>query len=202
MNPKDIADLGAYTTDAKKIQKKSREIVRGIVGDDTDEDRIRQRVVMATGDPSFKDLLIFKNDPIKTGISAICEKKPIFTDVNMAKVGITKCECEIYCSLDYSKGKEKTRTSSGFIELNERLNDGIIVIGNAPSATLTICDLVKKGIKPRLIIATPVGFVNASESKEEVRGLNISSITSIGTRGGSPVAVAIINDIIRMAFEK
>jgi precorrin-8X/cobalt-precorrin-8 methylmutase len=75
------------------------------------------------------------------------------------------------------------------------------VIGNAPSALLVLCDLIQKGIKPALVIGTPVGFVNAAESKELLRTLDIPSISNEGTRGGTPVAVAAMNEIITMFVE-
>src|SRR5665648_1264717 len=52
-------DSGARTKEAKAIYETSRRIAREIVGDDTPEDRIRQRCVVSTGDPQFKDLMRF-----------------------------------------------------------------------------------------------------------------------------------------------
>ena len=57
-------------------------------------------------------------------------------------------------------------------------------------------------MRPALVIGCPVGFVNAAESKEALRKLNVPSISTEGTRGGSPVAVAAINEIITMFAEK
>jgi precorrin-8X/cobalt-precorrin-8 methylmutase len=70
------------------------------------------------------------------------------------------------------------------------------VIGNAPSALLVVCDLIRQGSRPALVIGIPVGFVNAAESKEVLRTLDVPSISTEGTRGGTPVAVAALNEII------
>jgi precorrin isomerase len=51
-------------------------------------------------------------------------------------------------------------------------------------------------------VATPVGFVNAARSKELIRELTIPSITTVGTQGGTPVAVAIVNGLISMALQR
>jgi len=51
--------------------------------------------------------------------------------------------------------------------------------------------MIENGLYPALLVATPVGFVNAAESKELVRTLAVPSITCVGTRGGTPVAVAV-----------
>jgi precorrin-8X/cobalt-precorrin-8 methylmutase len=61
--------------------------------------------------------------------------------------------------------------------------------------------MVKQGIRPALIIGTPVGFVNAAESKEALRQLGIPSISNEGTRGGTPVAVAAMNECITIHAE-
>jgi precorrin-8X/cobalt-precorrin-8 methylmutase len=200
-------DFGARTEEAQEIAKMSRALVRSIVKGDMPEDRIRQRCVIATGDPGFAGLMRFNNNPIKAGIEAINRDVTIFTDIKMAQVGITKRGhiCDVRCALDYgSEIAERTgatRTSSGFMALEKELEGAIIVIGNAPSAALTVCRMVERGLKPALLIATPVGFVNATESKEKVRSLDVPSITCIGTRGGTPVAVAVVNELIEMAAQ-
>lgn len=76
-----------------------------------------------------------------------------------------------------------------------------MVIGNAPSALITVCSFVDEGIIPALIIGTPVGFVNAAESKELLRTKTVPSVSNDGTRGGTPVAVASLNEIITMFTE-
>ena len=198
-------DLGAQTREAREISEKSRRIVRGIVKGDSPEDRIRQRCVIATGDPSFAELMRFSNDPIKAGTSAIKRDAPIFTDIRMAQVGITKRghKCDVRCVLDTGNDIAErtgvTRTSAGFMALEKELDGAIIVIGNAPSAALVVCDMIERGLKPALLVATPVGFVNAAESKEKVRALDIASITCVGTRGGTPVAVAVVNELVEMS---
>ncbi len=198
-------DFGARTKEAREISVKSHAIVRRIVKGDKPEDRIRQRCVMATGDPSFAELMRFNNDPVNAGISGIKKGATIFTDIKMAQVGITKRghTCDIRCVLDagneIAKKTGATRTSAGFRALEKELPGAIIVIGNAPSAALTLCDMIELGLKPALLVATPVGFVNAAESKERVRSLKVPSITCVGTRGGTPVAVAVVNELVEIA---
>lgn len=198
-------DFGARTREAREINEKSRAIVRSIVKGDTPEDRIRQRCVIATGDPAFANLMRFNNEPIKAGIEAIKKGSVIFTDIRMAQVGIMKRghNCDVICVLDaggeIAESTGATRTSAGFMALEKELEGAIIVIGNAPSAALIVCGMVEHGLRPALLVATPVGFVNAAESKEHVRELDVPSITCVGTRGGTPVAVAVVNELVEMA---
>ncbi|MDV0445525.1 hypothetical protein MmiAt1_11080 [Methanimicrococcus sp. At1] len=205
-------DFGAGTDEAKTIYMKSRTYIEGVVGNKTPEDRIRQRCAVATGDISVADIMEFRHDPIAAGVAAIEAGAPIFTDISMVKAGITRSghNSEIICVLDEDKDAEIakeygiTRTSAGYLAARDRLNGAIIAIGNAPSAAITVSRLIERGLRPALIVATPVGFVNAAESKEIIRDMEvpIPSVTCVGTRGGTPMAVASVNEIIAIANEK
>lgn len=200
-------EFGARTREAKEINEKSWSIVQSIVKGNTPEDRIRQRCVIATGDTAFAEIMRFDNDPVNAGINAIRNGRSIFTDIRMAQVGITRQghKCDVRCVLDegadIARKTGVTRTSAGFMALETELDGAIIVIGNAPSAALTVCRMIDEGLRPALIVATPVGFVNAAESKEKVRTLLVPSITCVGTRGGTPVAVAVVNELVEIQFK-
>jgi len=203
------SDLGAVTPQAREISSRSRSIAREIVGDAGYHDRVRQRCVIATGDPEFASLLRFENDPVRVGIDAIRRNSAVYTDIRMVAVGISKIghDCPVTCVLDLAAGKDfvdrygVTRTSAGFMALGRDLDGSIVVIGNAPSAALTVCELIKDGVRPALVIGIPVGFVNAAESKELLRSLDVPSITCVGTRGGTPVAVASMNELIAITAQ-
>lgn len=200
-------EFGARTREAKEINEKSWSIVQSIVKGNTPEDRIRQRCVIATGDTAFAEIMRFDNDPVNAGINAIRNGRSIFTDIRMAQVGITRQghKCDVRCVLDegadIARKTGVTRTSAGFMALETELDGAIIVIGNAPSAAFTVCRMIDEGLRPALIVATPVGFVNAAESKEKVRTLLVPSITCVGTRGGTPVAVAVVNELVEIQFK-
>ena len=93
-----------------------------------------------------------------------------------------------------------------FVKLSARedIDGGIVAIGNAPTALLEVIKMVKEGIvKPALIIGIPVGFICASESKEELSKLeNIPFITNVGRKGGSSSAAAIINALYKLVRAK
>jgi precorrin-8X/cobalt-precorrin-8 methylmutase len=87
--------------------------------------------------------------------------------------------------------------------LGTRLNGAIVAIGNAPTALLALLDLVDhKEIKPALVVGMPVGFVQAKESKDELMKRNIPHITVVGSRGGSAMAVAVVNALLKIAVER
>jgi precorrin-8X/cobalt-precorrin-8 methylmutase len=200
-------DLGATTAEAYAISHTSRLLARRTVGNDTLEDRIRQRCSVAVGDFDMAGLLRFQHGPVEAGLDALSRSAPIFTDIRMVEVGIQKRghHSQVTCVLDRGAMRADregiTRTSAGFLEIGSALTGSIVVIGNAPSALLSVCQFIRDGIVPALVVGTPVGFVNAQESKEELRNLAVPSVSNVGTRGGTPVAVAAINEIITMYSE-
>ncbi|PWR70508.1 precorrin-8X methylmutase [Methanospirillum lacunae] len=197
-------DIGADTEEGYDISSRSREIARNTIGDKTPEDRIRQRCSIAVGDFAMAELMRFCYDPVLAGLTALAKGVPIFTDIRMVETGIQKKghTSQVHCVLDIPAETEQsgtiTRTSAGFLAARDQLDGSIIVIGNAPSALLVVCDMIRDGCKPALVIGTPVGFVNAAESKEVLRTILIPSISNEGTRGGTPIAVAALNEIITM----
>ncbi|MFA4876892.1 MAG: precorrin-8X methylmutase [Methanoregula sp.] len=200
-------DPGADTKEGYAISKKSRTLAREMVGNATVEDRLKQRCSVAVGDFAMADLMRFHGSPVTAALDALRSHAPIITDIRMVQVGIQKKghTSEVLCALDYGSeiARERgiTRSSAGFLALQEKLPGSIVVIGNAPSALLSLCGMVRDGIRPALIIGVPVGFVNAAESKELLRTIDIPSVSTEGTRGGTPVAVAAINECITIFIE-
>lgn len=200
-------DPGADTPEGYAISKKSRTLAREVVGNTTVEDRIRQRCSIAVGDFAMADLMRFCHDPVPAALAALGAGSPIITDIRMVQTGIQKKghRSEVLCALDFgadiAKEREITRSSAGLIALQDRLNGAIIVIGNAPSALLALCSMIGEGTRPAVIVGTPVGFVNAAESKEVLRTMPVPSVSNEGTRGGTPVAVAALNECITIFIE-
>jgi len=152
-------------------------------------------------------LLRFHKKPVEAGLAALSVSAPLVTDIRMVQAGIQKKghTSPVLCALDYgaemAAAQGITRSRAGIQALGDKLEGSVIVIGNAPSALLAVCELVREGCRPALVIGTPVGFVKAAESKEELRTLDIPSVSNEGTRGGTPVAVAAVNEIITIYAE-
>jgi len=174
-----------------------------------DEFAVIRRVIHATGDFSFANRIRFHPDAIQAGLDAIRSGKNILTDVNMAAAGISrnllapyggKIICRVadpeIAKIAVEKGLTRSQTA---IETGMRDNVGIIAIGNAPTALITVMNLIADGtIKPDLIIGVPVGFVNAEESKEILLEKPYPYISCTGRKGGTTVSVAIVNAILRL----
>lgn len=91
-----------------------------------------------------------------------------------------------------------TRSAAAVDLWRDQIEGAIVLIGNAPTALFRLLELLDAGApKPAAIIAAPVGFVGAAESKAELvrdpRG--VPYITLLGRRGGSAIAAAALNAI-------
>lgn len=173
--------------------------------------KIVQRVIHATGDFSFAENMRFSPGAIDHGLAAIQAGKNILTDVNMVATGISKnlltqwggkVICKVAEKEIAGKAKALNKTRSEMAIEQGLLEDiGIVAIGNAPTALLKVLDCLK-GKDPAycpLVIGIPVGFVNAAESKELLNMTKLPFITGLGRKGGSPVAAAAVNALIRLA---
>jgi precorrin-8X/cobalt-precorrin-8 methylmutase len=172
--------------------------------------QIVKRIVHASGDPDIASSIRFSSSAVTKGLYAITGSRPIITDVRMVAAGINKHHagihgCSIICAVDATDGQTQhetekiTRAAAAMRNLTKEIDNSIVVIGNAPTALITVLELIDNSdIKPALIIGMPVGFVQAKESKYELIKRDIPYITVVGNRGGSAMAAATINALLKM----
>jgi precorrin-8X/cobalt-precorrin-8 methylmutase len=213
----EYADLGATTENAMAIAETSMDRVRELVPDETLADRVRQKSVHATGDPEFQHLVRFTgaNDdaPVVAGARAVLDEAPIVTDITMVKAGITGRGHDCPVRKAIGNGSElaaetgMTRTAASVLELDREgvYEDAIAVVGNAPTAALALADCIAEGTRPAVVVATPVGFVKAAESRERLREAaaahDVPAITTVGRRGGSGLAAGLANELVHVASD-
>ena len=137
------------------------------------------------------------------------ELKTIITDVTMVTSGIRKgalqrLGVEAKCYLgdarvaEFAAINNITRTQAGIRLAVEEHPDALFAFGNAPTALMELCDLIRKGkAKPAGIIAAPVGFVHVRESKHMVKPFkDIPKVIVEGRKGGSNLAATLCNAIL------
>lgn len=135
--------------------------------------------------------------------------KTIVTDVSMVAAGIRKgalerlgiktvCYINDPRAIEMAKDKNITRAQAGMKLAAEEYPDALYAFGNAPTALLELCSLVrKKQCSPAGIIGAPVGFVHVEESKHAAKSLvNIPKIIIDGRKGGSNLAATLVNSIL------
>jgi precorrin-8X/cobalt-precorrin-8 methylmutase len=180
--------------------------------------KVARRLVHTAGDLSLLDALVLPDEAVAAGVCALRRGTPVFTDTEMVRAGIPARRTDLLgvrvsCALSESGrssdlGEEAqrlgtTRARAGIAALGERLGGSIVAIGNAPTAVLALVDYLDRGgSPPALVIAMPVGFVNAAESKELLlQYTDIHTLTLRGRRGGSPLAAAAVNALAAIALE-
>ena len=201
-----------YIKNPMEIENKSMDIIDEVLGDvnfSPDELIVVKRMIHTTGDFEYRKIIEFKKDFMEEALEAIKEGGTIFTDTRMAFMGINKpalekANCQLECFIDdervfkMSKELETTRSACA-VDLAVQEGIDMFVIGNAPTALFRLLELVDEGrVKPKFIIGVPVGFVGAKESKEALRGYDLSQITTVGNKGGSNVAASIVNALLYM----
>ena len=135
--------------------------------------------------------------------------KTIITDVTMVTSGIRKgaiqrLGVEVKCYLsdprvaEMAQEQNITRTQAGIRLAVDEHPDALFAFGNAPTALMELCELVRKGkARPAGIIAAPVGFVHVCESKHMVKPFKtIPKIIVEGRKGGSNLAATLCNAIL------
>jgi precorrin-8X/cobalt-precorrin-8 methylmutase len=206
------------------IEKRSFEIISEELDlSDIPEERLPvvTRVIHATADMEFRDTLLFHPEAVRAGIAAIQAGKDILTDVEMVRTGINKRLLErwggrVLCEMpkpgdddqsaaDEGAGACRTRAERGVESaLKAHRTIGVVAIGNAPTALMKVIEVFDSPLRPAdpcVVVGVPVGFVNALESKTLLAAQEFPFITTLSRKGGTPVAVAIVNALLRMAGE-
>jgi len=135
---------------------------------------------------------------------ALALHAPILCDSEMVRAGIIARNLrgnEIIVTLneppvaDAAVQLGTTRSAAAVEFWRDRLAGAIVVIGNAPTALFHLLDMLEAGDpRPAAIIAAPVGFVGAAESKERLMDESaVPFLTVRGRRGGSAIASAAFN---------
>lgn len=182
-------------------------------GDSTSESEsaiisVVKRCIHTTADFDYARTMYFSEGSIKKFFDLIEQGATIVTDTNMALSGINKkalsrygCNAVCYMADDTvaSEAKERKVTRAE-VSMEKAMGlDGpvIFVIGNAPTALMTLKDHYDRGdYKPAFAVGVPVGFVNVEAAKELIIESDIFHIVNRGRKGGSNVAAAIVNALL------
>ena len=169
---------------------------------------VLKRVIHTTADFDYVDNLAFVGDAALTGVESLASGKPVVTDTNMARAGISaaalaRLGSSVHCFVgdadvaEEAKATNQTRAIMAMRKALRSFPEAVLAVGNAPTALFELCAQMRAGTRPSLVIAVPVGFVNVVEAKEEALAcceeLGVPAIVARGRKGGSTVATAIVN---------
>ena len=216
-----ITPRGYYREDQRVAEKPGQQIMMDSFH--TIEDLLRMKdypldykwallhTIHTTADFNMEQILYTDEGAVETLYNKVREGslKTIVTDVTMVVSGIRKgalqrlgIEAKCYLSdprvAEMASSQEITRTQAGIRLAVEEHPDALFAFGNAPTALMELCNLIRKGkAKPAGIIAAPVGFVHVRESKHMVKPFrDIPKIIVEGRKGGSNIAATLCNAIL------
>ncbi len=134
----------------------------------------------------------------------------VICDVTMVAAGLSKTHIDVALRVHIAVAQDGaehiasregvTRSAAGINCLADRLKGAVVVVGNAPTALFRVLELAgDTAMRPAVILGFPVGFVGAAESKMALaeNSANIPYITLAGRRGGSAMAAAAVNALLR-----
>ena len=209
--------MRSFITDPQGIEDKSMQIIEEILGAkkqqfSSNELAIVKRVIHTTADFEYADLFNASPGAIASGLKAFKDgNQVIVADTNMIVAGVNKGLLSSYNSkVECLVAEEETRREAlaakvtrsmiNIRRASEKYPGAIYAIGNAPTALYELLQLIEEGrMQPALVIGVPVGFVKAEESKEALLQSDVPHILIRGRKGGSTVAVAIINAMLKLA---
>ncbi|MFM6057480.1 MAG: precorrin-8X methylmutase [Microcystis aeruginosa] len=202
-----------YIKNGEEIYRKSFAIIRAETNWKNLPDdlaHVAVRLIHSCGMTDITEDLEASPDAVKIGRNALAGGAAILCDSQMVANGITKARLPknnpIICTLNHPEVTELARQinntrSAAALELwRPHLAGAVVAIGNAPTALFHLLELLDQNVdKPALILAFPVGFVGAAESKIELatNSRGVPFITLHGRRGGSAIAAAAVNALAK-----
>ena len=195
------------------IEKRSMEIITRELGNIPlvpGTESIVKRCIHTSADFDYARNLYFSPGVVEKAIEAVRGGAAVVTDTQMVRAGINKrilegFGSEVLCFMsdeDVAQDAARRGVTRASVSMDKaaRLDRPLIfAIGNAPTALIRLYELVREGrLKPELVIAVPVGFVNVVESKEMIMSAGVPCIVAKGRKGGSGIAACIVNAILYM----
>ncbi|MSO68807.1 MAG: precorrin-8X methylmutase [Alphaproteobacteria bacterium] len=199
----------AYERDPKAITNRSFAIIRAEVDLSSvplDAEAVAVRMIHACGMVDLVRDLHITPGAAHAGRAALRAAAPILCDVAMVAAGITRARLPANNAVittiaepgvaDDAASRGISRAAASVERWSAKLGGAVVAIGNAPTALFRLIEGLGAGWpKPALIIAVPVGFVGAVESKDALiaANLDVPLIVLRGRRGGSALAAAAVN---------
>ena len=203
--------MNEYLNDPAAIMRRSFAMIEAEVDLSILPEAVRPiaaRIIHACGMPDvIDDLVIDERLPAAVG-KALQDGRPVLCDAEMTRAGLIRRllpdGVEVVCTLNdpatarLAKKRGITRSAAAVERWLDELEGAVCVIGNAPTALFTLLRLLEEGAPtPAAIIAFPVGFIGAAESKRALIGAAPCPIATLkGRRGGAGMAAAAFNAVI------
>lgn len=208
----DPTEMTDYLRDPDAIYARSFALIRAEVPLDRFPANLHGlvlRLVHACGMPEIAHDLAWHGDPAAAGRAALASGAAVLADAKMVAAGVMTARLpaanRIVLTLDDERtpalaAELGTTRAAAAVELwRPHLAGAVVAIGNAPTALFhLLARLEGWPERPAAILAFPLGFVGAAESKQALidSGLDLPWVTLRGRRGGSAMAAAAVNALM------
>ena len=165
---------------------------------------VTERIIHASADFDYATDLVCDEEALAAAVDALAGGAPVVADVEMVAAGITGCPvvCKIRESLTQRLARTANITRSAAavrLAFGEVGAGAVWVVGCAPTA---LQEILARGVEPAFVIGLPVGFVGAAEAKDALRASGLRALTNVSEKGGSAVAAAALNALLRAATDR
>jgi precorrin-8X/cobalt-precorrin-8 methylmutase len=208
-----------YLSDPQKIESKTFDKIReqaDLQRFSSDEKQIVMHMVRVCGEPALADKIHISPRAVKVGKRAVKKYANILYDFETVKCAMDDsllyqepmCFVSKAAIISQAKANKQSRAMTAVSQWKNYVKDSIAVFGYSSSALMYLLEMIKNKEfdKPALIIATNPGFVNAAEGKQLLMDsydeLEIEYITLEGTIGGSMLAAAALNALLKVQKEE
>ncbi|MEO0410000.1 MAG: precorrin-8X methylmutase [Cyanobacteria bacterium P01_A01_bin.135] len=196
-----------HTTDAQSLRLIDQEI--GEHRFSPAEYEIVRRVVYATADFEYLELIRFSEHALQSGAAALAARSTIIVDAPMVQVGIARSiqrtfANPVYCSLDTltRPQREKTESAWGMETLAHRYPEAICIVGQSQTALGSLIGLIEaEAVRPALVIGTPAAFIGLEDMGDRLNNALVPYIHVAGRKGSAVVAAAIACGLVDLAWQ-
>jgi len=208
--------MAKYETNPLKIREKFSKIIREQL--DLEhlselEQKVAIQMIQASGNLESLDLLRFSENVVEKSLEILDEDFDLVCDSENVICSIKQkylkeepiCLINKASVISQAKSNKSTRSMTAVDMWKPYLSDGIVLIGNEPTALFHLLEILKEtdeDDRPALIISAPAGFVGAEEAKQKLwdqhECFDIPCITMLGKTGGSDVTSAALNALLKI----
>lgn len=202
-----------HITDAQSLAIIDREI--GAHTFSPAEYEIVRRVIYATADYDYKNLIRFSDTALQDGATALAARNPIIVDSAMVQAGIAPLIQHTFINPVYSaigghtqqnsythKNNGKSAAAWGVETLAQRYPEAIFIIGESQTALHSLIELIEAAaIKPALVITAPTHFLQAKTTKKPLSDSSVPHIDIASRKGNASVATALTNGLVELAWQ-
>jgi precorrin-8X/cobalt-precorrin-8 methylmutase len=166
---------------------------------------VAERIIHASADPGYAAELMADEAALQGAVDALADGAPVLVDAEMVAAGVSgprvRCALSEPGAGELAEREGLTRGAAGMRLALDALSGGAVcAVGCAPTALHELVESAESArVEPVLVVGLPVGFVGAAEAKAALRGSGLAAISNTGPKGGSAVAAAAVNALLRAA---